>query len=128
MPTSYSFQCQRTDCGSGALFPNPADTNSTGIWVWTEPFIGSQNIAGGERLSSGMPPTNTWDYLTIQISVIGPSSETITAGLNVDSTNNSGIYQVETHFSIYAGSNLVGPYAYCEAQERIRRPQDNFDS
>lgn len=135
---AYAWSAQRRCLESdppGAWTPDPAEQLDNNIFTYPTQRVGTRDFRGGafEEIVPPGDPQNPamyeWHYLTKQVTVIGPDRDTFTGPL--DSYVEDFFlpkYAIDVRFPVLAGTIPIGPNFEGYPQERIRRPQLNYDS
>ncbi len=118
-PATYKWEFRCTEGGMNGNWTLSAWTSKEARWY--EARVGSQDI----RCTGKYP--NHDSVIVRQVTVHGPDTETIIAGLNVNSTGWNTM-QITMKFQIQCGATIMGAPVDGVPQERIRRPQFMFDS
>jgi len=128
-PFKWEWDYRCTEGGTGSWTPSPPDTTSTRTKSYYESSVGSYDLRCTAYYQGGgyPPPLPTTSTLIKSVTVNGPDADTITAGLN---TNSSGypVMTVTVKFQVRSGTTAIGPYTDGYPQKRIRRPQEEYDS
>jgi len=122
MPSMYDWDYRCTEGTTGNWGPSPPDRTSTNMIAYQESKVGSYDLRCKLTYSD-----NSYSILTRGLNVLGPDTDSILSGLN---TNSAGYPQMTltVTFQVLHGSTAIGIYTSGYPQERIRRPQDGFDS
>jgi hypothetical protein len=128
-PFKYEWDYRCTQGQTGAWVPSPPETTSTNTKTDYESQVGSFDVrCKAYYQGSGNPPPPPTTSTSIKsVTVNGPDSDTITAGLNTESTGYPAM-TLTVKFQVRSGATAIGIHTDGYPQERIRRPQSDFDS
>lgn len=121
-PSFYDWDYRCTEGSVGNWNPSPPDRTYTNMITYQESRVGSYDLRC--KLTYGDLTTST---LTRGLTILGPDTDVILSGLNVNSTGYPQMTLTVT-FEVRRGSTAIGMYTSGYPQERIRRPQFGFDS
>lgn len=118
----FRLRCLEGSTGPWSQYYQQSSPTFTAV----EKRVGNYEIEGGaNEQQTTNPPTFQWASLTKQVTILGPDSDTIIAGLNVNSTGWQPA-TVAVQFACWAsGKKMAGSQIDGYPQERIRRPQYN---
>lgn len=128
-PVKWEWDFRCTQGGTEDWRPSPPDTTSTPTKTYNESKVGSYDLRckATYQGSGNPPPPPTTSTLIKSATVNGPDADTITAGLNTNSTGYP-VMTLTVKFQVRSGTTPIGPFTDGYPEERIRCPQDDFDS
>lgn len=127
---SEQWRCLACDPPS-AWLPDPANTQSESTFIRMMTQVGNYEFKGGayegDPGDAENPPVYAWNYLTKQVTVVGPDRDVLfNMPLTASTSSEDPLFmEMDVLFYLYNGSFLIGPNAIGDAQERIKSKGSN---